>query len=435
MLSSLLKDLSVMANGIAKDILGDSSDNSATLLQDIAKLNVPPVFMPLYNSAYRYKVAYGGRGGAKSESFARLLLRISLERKVRVLCTRSVQKSIKDSVHKLLSDIIRQYELDSYFKVTNIGITSFNGSEFIFKGISGNQVNSLRSVTNINYCWIEEADTITTSEWQLLVPSIRAAGSEIWISFNPMHDDDIIYREFVLSKPDNALVIKVNYTDNPYLPEVLRVKAEQQRLADEDLYKHIWLGHTTDIIGDYAPFKNLATIDINYWPDYGTSAFIDPAFDGRDLVGLSILYRKRINDGTIEWLNHAADFDFNIEGKIEFLINYLLNFNVSKLYIEATGNSGLVARLFTDELERLGHYMHIVKVNATQSKVDKIMSNLLPIASQLYIDTSGSPNSIKGWRFRDRNGKPTDNDHAIDALASHVKAIMHYSQYDGIYDG
>lgn len=190
----------------------------------------------------RYKVAYGGRGSGKSWDIARsLLVRVaSSSEPQRILCCREIQQSIRDSVHKLLRD---QIDLLGFggFIVQNDRILHTNGSEFLFKGLSGN-VAQIKSMEGIDVCWIEEAETITAQSWELLDPTIRKEGSEIWISFNPRYKDDVIYDKFITNTPDNAIVKLLNFADNPHFPQVLRAQMEQMRRNDPDLYRHIWLG-------------------------------------------------------------------------------------------------------------------------------------------------------------------------------------------------
>jgi len=188
----------------------------------------------------RYKVAYGGRGSAKSWTIARMLLLRAMEKPIRVLCTREIQDSIKDSVHKLLKDQIDLLELKGFI-VQNDVIKHVNGSEFLFKGLYTN-LSKIKSFEGVDYCWIEEAESISSMSWEILDPTIRKPNSEIWISFNPRYENDIIYKTFILNKRDNATVIKVNWQDNKYFPEELKKQKDHMQRTDPDLYLHIWEG-------------------------------------------------------------------------------------------------------------------------------------------------------------------------------------------------
>lgn len=191
----------------------------------------------------RYKVAYGGRGSAKSWTVARCLILNAIKLKVRILCTRQLQTSIKDSVHKLLCDSINDLKLNEYFNITRDTITCINGSEFIFKGLQ-NQTNEIKSMEGINFCWCEEAQSISEDSWQILIPTIRKEGSEIWITFNPDREEDATYQRFIKNTPPNSIIELVNYYDNPWFPDVLRKEMEYCKEVDFGKYEHVWLGKT-----------------------------------------------------------------------------------------------------------------------------------------------------------------------------------------------
>lgn len=189
---------------------------------------------------WRYKVAYGGRGSSKSWTLARMLLLKAMNTQMRILCTREIQDSIKDSVHKLLKDQIESLGLQGY-TVQNDVIRHDNGSEFLFKGLYSN-LSKIKSFEGVDVCWIEEAESISATSWEILDPTIRKAGSEVWISFNPRYENDIIYSTFVIDPPKNALVIKINWQDNKYFPEELRAQKDYMAKKNPNKYDHIWEG-------------------------------------------------------------------------------------------------------------------------------------------------------------------------------------------------
>lgn len=191
----------------------------------------------------RYKVAYGGRGSGKSWTAARCLILLALKDKIRVLCTRQLQTSIKDSVHKLLSDSISEMGLSEQFDITKDAIRAVNGSEFIFKGLQNN-TNEIKSIEGINYCWVEEAQSVSNDSWDILIPTVRQEGSEIWVTFNPDREEDATYQRFVKNTPPDAIVELVNYYDNPWFPEVLKREKEYDKSVDYGKYEHVWLGKT-----------------------------------------------------------------------------------------------------------------------------------------------------------------------------------------------
>lgn len=191
----------------------------------------------------RYKVVVGGRGSGKSWGFARALLILGARRKIRVLCTREIQKSIKDSVHRLLKDQVFALGLESFYDVLNTEIRGINGTEFLFAGLSDQTADSIKSYEGVDVAWVEEAQTVSKRSWDIFVPTIRKDGSEIWVSFNPELESDETYSRFVANTPDDAVVVRMNYNDNPWFPEVLeseRLHAKRTML-DED-YQNIWEG-------------------------------------------------------------------------------------------------------------------------------------------------------------------------------------------------
>lgn len=201
---------------------------------------VPDAFAGLVRPA-RYKVMYGGRGGGKSWSIARVLVLLATMSKLRILCAREFQNSIADSVHRLLSDQIYSLGLIGKFEITKTSIRAENGSEFLFKGLRHNAAE-IKSTEGIDVCWVEEAQRVSADSWELLLPTIRKESSEIWISFNPYGAEDPTYKRFVQSPPPNSWVRRINYDENPHFPDVLRQEMEHSRATDPDGYAHIWLG-------------------------------------------------------------------------------------------------------------------------------------------------------------------------------------------------
>jgi phage terminase large subunit len=190
----------------------------------------------------RYKILFGGRGGAKSWGVARALLIIGASRTVRVLCSREIQKSMKDSVHKLLSDQIAALGLAGHYRILSDEIRGANGTEFVFAGLRHN-VDSIKSKEGIDIVWVEEAQTVSKSSWDKLIPTIRKSGSEIWVTFNPELESDETYKRFVTSPPTGAIVRKINWSDNPWFPAELRQEKDDLQAKDPDAYLTVWEGH------------------------------------------------------------------------------------------------------------------------------------------------------------------------------------------------
>lgn len=193
-------------------------------------------------SPHRYKVAHGGRGSAKSWSFARALLIQGAMQPLRIGCFREVQKSIKDSVHKLLGDQIESLGLGGFYEVLETTIRGRNGTEFLFAGLAGHTVQSIKSYEGLDRAWIEEAQTVSRKSWDILIPTIRAPDSEIWVTFNPELDSDETWLRFVVSPPPDSVVVQVNYNDNPWFPAVLEQERRHCQLVNAEDYPTIWEG-------------------------------------------------------------------------------------------------------------------------------------------------------------------------------------------------
>lgn len=190
----------------------------------------------------RYKAIHGGRGGGKSRTVATQLLIRAGTKPERILCAREVQKSIKDSVKRLLDDEIDRLGLRPMFVSTEQEIRGANGSLIIFAGLRGNAA-SIKSLEGVTIAWVEEAQTISQGSLDTLVPTIRAPDSELWFTWNPDLPTDPIDKMFRgESAPPDAEVIEVNYTDNPWFPDVLLAELEYDRSRDIDKFTHVWLG-------------------------------------------------------------------------------------------------------------------------------------------------------------------------------------------------
>lgn len=191
----------------------------------------------------RYKVAHGGRGGAKSWGFARALLILAAQKRMRVLCARELQLSIADSVHKLLKEQIEALGLGHIYTVLESVIRGANGSEFIFSGLKSN-ATKIKSMEGVDICWVEEAQTVSADSWEILIPTVRKEASEIWVSFNPEQEEDATYQRFIKNPPPGAAVVEIGWQDNPWLPAVLLEEKNYLYRVDPEAAAHVWGGKT-----------------------------------------------------------------------------------------------------------------------------------------------------------------------------------------------
>ena len=195
---------------------------------------------------YRYKVAYGGRGGGKSTAFSDILCTLIYNNRIKVMIFREFAKDIQHSVHNEITTSLSKLGIASLFHVHKEKITLKgcpNKSGFYFMGFALND-QSVKGLKGYKIVWIEEANTISTNAWRVLKPSVREHNSEIWLSFNPKNLNDAVYLEFCGdTPPDDALVKKINYYDNPFFTAVLEnTRIQDKKTLTQSEYNHIWLG-------------------------------------------------------------------------------------------------------------------------------------------------------------------------------------------------
>lgn len=197
--------------------------------------------MPLLRPA-RYKGARGGRGSGKSHFFAELLIEEALAGHQRIACLREVQNSIKDSVKLLLEDKIERFGLRRLFKSTDLEIRGPNDSLFIFKGLQNHTAASIKSLEGFTRAWVEEAHTISQRSLDIMTPTFRS-GSEMLFSWNPSKPTDPVDRLFLENDGDpEFILVRANYSDNPWFPEDLRSDMERDKRREPEKYAHVWLG-------------------------------------------------------------------------------------------------------------------------------------------------------------------------------------------------
>ena len=223
------------------------------------EIRVPIKFKPLYIHLQLSKLFYvyhGGRGGGKSWEIADFLLIEGARRKHRILCCREVQKSIKQSVHQLLSDRIVALGLSSFYQVLDTEIRGSNGTEFFFAGLLSHTVESVKSFEGATITWIEEAQTVSAFSLSILIPTvIRTEKPMIIMSLNPKMPSDAVYADYVAKERDDTVCVQINYTDNKHCPVEMIAQAEQLMRDDYDKYEHIWLGKPKEI-ADGAIYKS-----------------------------------------------------------------------------------------------------------------------------------------------------------------------------------
>lgn len=204
-------------------------------------VDIPRKLVPMLQPA-RYKGLYGGRGGAKSHFFAEQIILRCYARMTRVVCIREIQLTIKDSVRQLLVDKIAKLGLGSHFTVLDTEIRGKNGSLIVFRGMQSYNADSIKSLEGFDIAWVEEAQTFSQVSLDLLRPTLRKPGSELWFSWNPRHRTDPVDKFFRKSPHPEAIAILVNWRDNPWFPDVLKREMEHDKATDPDKAEHVWEG-------------------------------------------------------------------------------------------------------------------------------------------------------------------------------------------------
>jgi phage terminase large subunit len=225
-------------------------DPAATMPNRTVNITLPRKLQFLLK-CHAYKVIHGGRGGGKSWAVADALLALGAAQKLRILCAREVQKSIEQSVHQLLKDRIVALGLEGFYTVQDKKITGGNGTLIVFSGLGEHTVDSIKSFEGIDIVWVEEAQSVSAKSWEILIPTIRKDKSEIWATFNPNMDTDATWKLFMLTPPDDAVVVQINWQDNKNFPDNLNKKRlhAKRSLPKED-YDNIWEGVCrTSVVG------------------------------------------------------------------------------------------------------------------------------------------------------------------------------------------
>lgn len=210
------------------------------------RVELPPKLIPVFTphrGSLRYRGAYGGRGSGKSFTFSLMAAIWGYVEPLRILCTRELQVSIKDSMHAEIKNAIESFPwLANHYEIGEAFIRGKNGTEFLFRGLRHN-IGSIKSMAQIDLCIVEEAEDVPEHSWQALEPTIRAEKSEIWPIWNPKRKGSPVDSRFRQSVPPRSAIVEMNYSDNPWFPAVLEEQRQTaQRRFDPAVYAHIWEG-------------------------------------------------------------------------------------------------------------------------------------------------------------------------------------------------
>jgi phage terminase large subunit len=237
-----------MESGYARFLGASQSGKGGTMSQH----SLNPLLRPFWTARtvtdaegiahpVRARVLHGGRASSKSWDATGFLVYLAANYKVRVMCTRQFQARISDSVYTLLKDQIGRFGLKDQFAIQKRTITSTTGSEFLFYGLARN-IDEVKSTEGVDILYVEEAHSLTKEQWEILEPTIRKEGSQIFICFNPKYITDFVYQRFILNPPPGTLVRQINYDENPFLSRTMHRIIANAAQEDYEEYEHIYLG-------------------------------------------------------------------------------------------------------------------------------------------------------------------------------------------------
>lgn len=218
------------------------------------RVDLPPKLIPVFEGEARYRGAYGGRGSGKTRSFA-LMAAVQAARWASagangiVLCCREFMNSLDESSFAEIKAVILNHpDLSKLYDVGQKYIRTKDGRvEFKFSGLRHN-LDSIKSKARILLCWVDEAESVSETAWQKLIPTIREEGSEVWVTWNPERETSATHLRFRASPPDDAKIVELNYSDNPAFPAVLEAERREDELRRPDQYPHIWLGAFRSVV-------------------------------------------------------------------------------------------------------------------------------------------------------------------------------------------
>lgn len=215
-----------------------------------ARIELPPKLIPVFSQPARYRGARGGRISGKSRSFALMTAVRGYAKKEKILCGRELQGSLRTSVHAEIVAAIYEENKDGSYKYPwlvdhyDIGeayIRGKNGTDYLFKGLRHNY-QEIKSTSGVTICWVEEAEAVSEASWRVLIPTIRAKGSEIWVTWNPEVEDSATNKRFIENPPDNSIIVECNWSDNPWFTEENNIERLHDLERDPVLYNHVWEG-------------------------------------------------------------------------------------------------------------------------------------------------------------------------------------------------
>lgn len=276
-----------------------------------------------------YKVAWSGRDASKSWSFGQAILQLGLERPLRVVGLRDTMKSLEDSVHKLLSDQIKRLGLENHYRVYQNEIRGTNGTEIFYAGLRNNSVG-IKSMEGCDIFWVEEAQAVSNESWEILIPTARKPGAEIWVSWNPRFATDDTYVRWIVQPPAGAVVVQMNWRDNKFRTEEMDKKRTHLQATDPDKYNHVYEGGTQSTVQDAVYKAQIHNAERN-------GQFCNVVYDAR--MPVNTYWDLGWGDMVSVWFAQTIAFEHRIIDYYEndhLEINHYLQVMQSKGYVYGT---------------------------------------------------------------------------------------------------
>jgi hypothetical protein len=392
-------------------------------------LEFPGKTEALFRSTKSYIILLGGRGSAMSWTVAAFLILKAIESKKRILCTREVQMSIADSVHKLLADTIARLGLEQFFKIQQRSIQCVNGSEFIFKGLWNNS-NDIKSTEGIDLCWVEEAQAISSLSLEYLTPTIRKDNSQIIFTYNPTNEEDAIDKEFTVPAREgirqDCELIEINYFDNRYFPDVLREEMLYDKAHRPDVYLHKWLGkyriYGDEIIGAFATIPEFTS---PYLVAFIDGSFSDSSVSDRtavSVIGFVPQGSKESKYWPIEFTGMSWQKSITNPEVIDQLLLFLDKYKPIETCLESQLGDSTVTFIdrFKEREKVLGLAIknHWSWFHQTKNKHERIMLEVAGNKDRMYMlegTHSDYKNRVVSYKKKDKH------EDEIDSLAGGIK--------------
>lgn len=404
--------------------------------QEVVKWKFPEKARILFEP-HRFKVLYGGRDSAKSWSIARALLLQGAEEPLPIGCFREVQKSIKDSVHQLLSNQVEELGLSNFYEILRDEIRGANGTYFRYAGLSTQTRDSMKSWEGLKRAWVEEAQSVSKRSWDILEPTIRAEGSEIWASFNPDMDTDETYKRFVVHPSPEVCAVKMNWQDNPWRSKVLDKARETMREQSYEDYLHIYEGNCRPAVEGAIYYNEVSKLrsdgrlcNVPYDPMLKVHVVCDLGFN--DYMALILVQRLASEIRVIRYIEDRFRY---IPSYHQELTDMKLNFGT--LFLPHDGKAKHVTGSSAEEqFSKLGWKVEIVPDIGIEQGIRKLRE----VFPRLYIDKENGGELLNRLgRYRRRvtsDGQGTtpihdDESHGSDG-ARYLAIVADQMQNEGV---